>query len=215
MGSRKRRLLCLISGGALILALALIAPSLASADAHFSGAIDNSDPTQTPRLFRDGVPDTCAAPGTAATTGSGAYHYDLYEIVNNAAAQHCVTVHLDTACTGNNFIFSAAYSPSFDPNNITQNWLADSALSPNPTADYEFYLNPGQHAFINVHEVYQLGCPAYTVDVVGADAVGGGPPPPPPPPSPPPPPPSMKYTTNSQTGHAIVAGTYNIAKICN
>ena len=28
--------------------------------AHFEGAIDGSDPTQAGRLFRDGIPDTCA-----------------------------------------------------------------------------------------------------------------------------------------------------------
>ena len=188
MGSRKRRFLWLTLGGTLILALALIAPSIAGADAHFSGSITNGDPTQAGRLFRDGVPDTCAAPGTSGLFDSAPRHYDVYEVVNNQGTSQCVEVTVGTTtCTGTNFIYSAGYSPTFNPANILENWQADLGSSPQPglPGTYSFNLASGAHAFINVHEVTaDAGCPDYTVDVINADPVGGPPPPPPPPPPP-------------------------------
>jgi hypothetical protein len=93
----------------LIVALALIAPSLASADAHFSGSLTSGDPTQTGRLYRDGVPDTCDAPGSGQIFDSEPHLYDTYEIVNNGASQQCVEVTVGTtSCTSTAFIYSAA-----------------------------------------------------------------------------------------------------------
>src|SRR5580765_8152356 len=145
MGSRKRQLLGLIAGGVLIVALALIAPSLASADAHFSGSLTSGDPTQTGRLYRDGVPDTCAAPGTGSIFDSAPHLYDTYEIVNNGATG-CVEVTVGTtSCTGTGYIYSAAYSPTFNPGNILENWQADLGTSPDigTPGTYSFTLNGG------------------------------------------------------------------------
>ena len=155
--------------------------------AHFEGAIDNSDPTQTDRLFRSGVPGTCAVPTSGALFGDATpRHYDLYEVVNNGGSPSCVDVTVGTdVCTGTNFIFSAGYSPTFNPANILENWQSDSGFSPDIGAPqtYSFNLAASAHAFINVHEVTpNAGCSHYTVDVNGADPVGGPPPPPPPPP---------------------------------
>ena len=78
--------------------------------AHFEGAIDGSDPTQTDRLFRSGIASTCAAPTSGALFGdAAARHYDLYEVVNNGGSPSCVDVTVGTdVCTGTNFIFSGA-----------------------------------------------------------------------------------------------------------
>jgi len=173
-------------------------------NAHFEGAIDNSDPTQTDRLFRSGINSTCAAPTSGAVFGDGAaHHYDLYEVVNNSGSPSCVEVNVGTdVCTGTNFIFSAAYNPTFNPANILENWQADSGSSPDIGIPqiYSFNLAASAHAFINVHEVTAgAGCPHYTVDVNGADPVGG------PPPPPPPPPPSF-YTITTETGQSITPG---------
>ena len=64
MGSPKRRLLCLSSGGALILTLALIAPSLASARPHSTasaapgGVGSYTTSTQTGQSIISGTADT-------------------------------------------------------------------------------------------------------------------------------------------------------------
>ena len=96
-----------------------------------SGSIDTGDPTQTDRLFRSGVPQTCPATTTCATFGDGLpHHYDEYTFTNTTGSTQCVTVDTDTACTGTNFIFIAAYLGSFDPANICTNWIGDSGSSP-------------------------------------------------------------------------------------
>jgi hypothetical protein len=172
MRSRPWRFLGLIAGGVLIVALALIAPSLASANAHFSGSLSAGDPSQTGRLHRDGVPDTCAVPGTGQISDGAPHLYDAYEIVNNGGSPSCVEVTVGTtSCTGTSSIYSAAYSPTFNPGNILENWQADLGNSPDVGAPqtYSFTLGAGAHAFINVHQVYTEECPGYTVDVVGAD----------------------------------------------
>ena len=96
-----------------------------------SGSIDTGDPTQTDRLFRSGIPQTCPASTTCATFGDGLpHHYDEYTFTNTTGSTQCVTVDTDTACTGTNFIFIAAYLGSFDPANICTNWIGDSGFSP-------------------------------------------------------------------------------------
>ena len=98
--------------------------------AHFEGAIDGSDPTQAGRLFRDGIPDTCAAPGTSGLFDSAPRHYDVYEVVNSTGSPSCVEVTVGTdSCTGTNFIYSAGYTPTFNPANILENWQADLGSS--------------------------------------------------------------------------------------
>ena len=46
--------------------------------------------------------------------------------MNNGGSPSCVDVTVGTdVCTGTNYIFSGAYSPSFNPANILENWQAD------------------------------------------------------------------------------------------
>ena len=76
-----------------------------------TGSIDTNDPTQTDRLFRSGVPQTCPATTTCAVFGDGLpRHYDAYTFTNTTGATQCVTVDTNTACTGTNFIFTASLS---------------------------------------------------------------------------------------------------------
>lgn len=76
----------------------------------FNGAITLADLTQTNRLFRDGVPDTCAAPGSCGTPLAGTYHYRVHTFRNYGLVAACVIVNVDTACTGTNFIMPPATS---------------------------------------------------------------------------------------------------------
>src|SRR5204863_3432117 len=144
------------------------------------GAIEISDPTQTNRLYRDGVADTCAAPGPCGTSVAGTYHYDLYTYTNTTGAQACVTVDLNTPCvgTGVNAIYSGAYLGSFDPSNICTNFLASLAGSPNfGVGSYSFLVPVGATFLVNVQEINaNLGCPQYTLTVTGYGSCGTPPP---------------------------------------
>ena len=78
----------------------------------------------------------------------------------------------NTACTGTNFIFTAAYLGSFDPNNICTNWIGDSGSSPNPDQPFQVNVDNGQTLVVVVSEVTpDAGCPGYTVTL---DNICGG-----------------------------------------
>src|SRR4029077_17465866 len=140
-----------------------------------TGSIDTGDPTQTDRLFRSGIPQTCPATTTCAIFGDPtARHYDAYTFTNTTGATQCVTVDTNTACTGTNFIFIGAYLGSFDPNNICTNWIGDSGGSPNPDQPFQVNIDPGQTFVVVVSEVTpDAGCPSYTVTVTGLCGGGG------------------------------------------
>lgn len=132
------------------------------------GAIDLTDPTQTNRLFRDGVPDTCVAPGICGGPLGGTFHYDLYTFRNYDAVTQCVTVVVDTACAGTNFIYAGSYIGGFNPASICTNNVASIGSSPNPTATMSFDVPPTTNVDIVVAEVTaNAGCPAYTLTVTG------------------------------------------------
>ena len=64
-----------------------------------------------------------------------------------------MTIDTNTACTGTNFIFTAAYLGSFDPNNICTNWIGDSGFSPNPDQPFMVNVDNGQTFVVVVSEV--------------------------------------------------------------
>ncbi len=134
------------------------------------GTIDLNDLTQTNRLFRDGVPDTCAAPGTCGAPIAGTYHYDLYTFRNYDAITQCVTVSVDTTCSGTNFIYAGSYIGGFNPASICTNNIASIGSSPDGTAPQimSFDVPAATNVDIVVAEVTaSAGCPAYTLTVTG------------------------------------------------
>ena len=136
----------------------------------FTGSLAAGDPVQTGRLFRDGVPDTCAAPGTCSVFATtGARRYDAYTFTNTGTTSQCATATLNTTtCVGSQFIFAAAYLGSFNPTNLCQNWIADSGDSPNPSLAFSFNIPAGATVVLVVHELNpDAGCASYTVDVAG------------------------------------------------
>jgi hypothetical protein len=135
-----------------------------------AGNIDNTDPTQTDRLYRDGFPDFCACAGTCFTVAAGAIHYDAYTFTNTTGSTQCVTVDINTDCQGSNFIFTAAYLGTFDPNNLCTNWIADEGQSPVPgnATPFSFNIEDGQTFLLVLSEVTAgAGCPSYTMTVSG------------------------------------------------
>jgi hypothetical protein len=149
-------------------------PTATPGNCVVTGSIDTGDPTQTDRLFRSGIPQTCPATTSCAILGDGLpRHYDEYTFTNTTGATQCVTVDTNTACTGTNFIFIGAYLGSFDPANICTNWIGDAGSSPNPDQPFQFNLDDGQTVVVVVSEVTpDAGCAGYTVTVTGI--CGGG-----------------------------------------
>jgi cell division septation protein DedD len=141
-----------------------------------TGVIDASDPTQTDRMFRDGIASTCAAPKVCpGVLGDGLpRHYDTHTFTNTTGATQCVTVDVDAmTCTGVNFIFVQAYLGSFNPADLCQNYLADIGGSPNPTGQFSFDLADGQTVVLVVNEVDpDAGCVGYSMTIGGI--CGGG-----------------------------------------
>lgn len=132
-----------------------------------TGSIDNTDPTQVDRLFRSFTPGNCDYNFTCQIFGDGQpRHYDAYNFTNTTGSTQCVTVDMNTACTQANFIFTAAYTGSFDPNNICTNWIADEGESPDPQNQFSVRIDAGQTYVLVVSEVNTgAGCPAYTMTV--------------------------------------------------
>src|SRR6266498_1472561 len=150
-------------------------PTATPGGCTINGSIDTGDPIQTGRLFRSGVPQTCPASTTCSTFDTLPHHYDAYTFTNTTGASQCVTIDTNTACTGTNFIFIAAYLGSFDPNNICTNWIGDSGSSPNPDQPFQVTVDNGQTFVVVVNEVTpDAGCPAYTVTITPQSICGGG-----------------------------------------
>ena len=140
-----------------------------------NGSIDTGDPTENGRLTRSGVAQTCPATTACAIFDNFLHHYDSYTFTNTTGATQCVDIDATTACTGTNFIFTAAYLGSFDPANICTNWIGDGGSSPNPEQAFQVEVPAGQTLVVVVNEVTpDAGCPAYTLTITGLCSGGGG-----------------------------------------
>jgi len=141
-----------------------------------TGSIGTGDPSQTDRLFRSGIPQTCPATNTCVidTNDQTPHLYQDYTFTNTTGSTQCVTIDTNTECTtGNRFIFIAAYSGSFDPNNICANWIGDSGNSPNPDQAFQVDIDPGETFVVVVSQVNHVNCPSYTLTITGLCGGGG------------------------------------------
>jgi hypothetical protein len=146
-------------------------PAPSCAPAVITGRIDNSDSTQNDRLNRGVISGCCGTTYSCQIFGDGQlHHYDAYTFTNTTGSTQCVTVGIDTDCQGGNFIFTAAYLGTFDPNNICTNWIADEGQSPIPgnATPFSFSVENGQTFVLVVSEVTANGgCPSYTMTISG------------------------------------------------
>jgi hypothetical protein len=123
--------------------------------------------TMVGRLFRDGVTSLCGFakpfPGLFDTFTR---QYDAYTFTTcPTSSASCVTVTLDSPSV---IPFSSAYSGNFNPNDITQNYLADSGGSGPST--FSFNIPAGQQTFTIVVNDVTSGPPSgsnYTLTVSG------------------------------------------------
>jgi len=88
-------------------------------------SITGSDPTTSQRSFRDGVPKTCAAPGTCTNGINGTFNYKIFQWVN--PVNQCVTV--TYSATNASFSFVSVHNAPPTLGNTCANWVADPGSS--------------------------------------------------------------------------------------
>jgi len=141
-----------------------------------NGSITAGDPTQNGRVFRDGVPDTCAV-ADPCTTIAGTYHYRAQSFHNFAPTTSCVTLNETTTCT-TNFIYTVAYVPAIIGATPCVGDVGSVGGSPNPTGTMSFNVPAGSDFDIVHSEVVAnsgcasfdftlTGCPATPVELLG------------------------------------------------
>jgi hypothetical protein len=178
-----RRWTALATGLATLLAAcALLAciPAVASADTIVKeGAITADDPDQTGRVSRSDPASTCAAPTPVSQLGSDLHNYDAYTFTNHSSSAQCITVELDpkacvTGGAGADPLQSVAYS-SFDPTNVTSNYLADIGMFPdtlNTPKSYSFTVPAGGSFVVVVHTTStNATCAGYKLTVSSPGAL--------------------------------------------
>lgn len=115
--------------------------------------ITTSDATQTDRIGRDGRPSTCSGKTSPGGGFTGTHYYKTYTFTNTAGAARCYSVTINAALGGPGDIESVAYDQTYDPTNISTNYLGDSGISGLGTtvdkATYSFTV-PAGHNFVVV-----------------------------------------------------------------
>ncbi|MBK8608710.1 MAG: hypothetical protein IPL84_01830 [Chitinophagaceae bacterium] len=99
------------------------------ASTTLTGQINNTDPTTNLRSFRDGVPKTCAVPGTCTAPLGGTFQYDILTWTNPLPTPQCVTVTYSIPNANPNFSFVAAYNGPVNLAALCTNWLGDPGSS--------------------------------------------------------------------------------------
>jgi hypothetical protein len=128
-------------------------------------AANKTTGTQTDRINRNGIIPTCAVPKTfPGIIGSGPTTFDDFAFTNTATTPTCVQVSYRAITGEGAAIFSVAYLGSFNPANISQNWLSDAGFSPGGGAvTYSFDLPAGQ----TLHLIFNDSFPGSPSSFVG------------------------------------------------
>ncbi|MEA3124951.1 MAG: hypothetical protein QOD67_1970 [Caballeronia sp.] len=135
--------------------IALTVPSCAGGanQAIPGSSLTTTDLTQADRLGRDGVPSTCSGKVSPGGGFAGTKYYKKFTFTNTSGAPRCFTVTINAALGGAGDIESAAYDQTYDPANLSTNYLGDSGISGLGTtvgnATYSFTV-PALHNFIVV-----------------------------------------------------------------
>lgn len=133
-----------------------------------NGFLGAASPQQYFRVYRNGVAATCAAPKDwPGLAGSGTRGYDAHAF-RNGPSDACITVSLSGAPDTD--VFSAAYQGSFDPANLSANYLADcgsSTAGGSAPRVYSFNVAANQVFVVTVNEVNPGTGNEYTLSVTG------------------------------------------------
>jgi hypothetical protein len=115
--------------------------------------LTTSDSTQTDRIGRGGSPSTCSGRASPGGGFTGTHYYKTYTFTNTSGAARCYTVTINAALGGPGDIESVAYDQTYDPTNISTNYLGDSGVTGLGTtvdnATYSFTV-PAGHNFVVV-----------------------------------------------------------------
>jgi Ca2+-binding RTX toxin-like protein len=139
-----------------------------------NGAVTNADPTSQGRPIQGGLASSCVTPqpypGTANETTP--YHHDAITFSNTTASPQCVTVQttIGTGPTGK----VAAYSPSFNPADPSQNFVGHVGFGFTGTDTFSFAA-PAATTFVVVvtESETNQGIPSYTLNVTGTGVALG------------------------------------------
>ena len=95
------------------------------------GRINTTDATQNGRLYRDGIPSACGtAKAYPGILNSGTnYHYKTYSFQNTSASSECVTITFTNADPDDNQVLLTAYNTTFNPADLSQNYMGDTGYS--------------------------------------------------------------------------------------
>lgn len=140
--------------------------------ATYNGSLEAGDPTVPgPRMFRDGIPSTCAAPKAACpgTSSPSGTYYDTYNFTNTQAIPQCVTISITNTSATSFAQFASAHLGSFNPASICTNYLADLGGSPaaGATGSFSFTLPGNATAVIVVTSVAAAQSSTYTLTIDG------------------------------------------------
>ncbi|MEY2502551.1 MAG: hypothetical protein QOI07_2885 [Verrucomicrobiota bacterium] len=118
-----------------------------------ASSLTTSDLTQADRLGRDGFPSTCGGKASPGGGFAGTKYYKKFTFTNASGSPRCFTVAINAALGGAGDIESAAYDQTYDPANLSLNYLGDTGITGLGTtvgsATYSFTV-PAQHNFVVV-----------------------------------------------------------------
>lgn len=138
-----------------------------------SRSIPFSSGAQKSRIFRDGIATNCARGKVFPGTLPGNFKYDSYRFENASDEERCITVRLNRGSCRSATIFATAYVGCFNPNNIAQNYIADSGTSSTNQA-FSFSI-PAKSKFVLVVSSIIAGeasCNDYSFSMAGMQDCG-------------------------------------------
>jgi autotransporter-associated beta strand protein len=132
-------------------------------DRVIRGTLGIGSLVQTNRLFLNGIKSICGVqkpcPGTAGALGDR--YYDAYTF-ENGESNACITVALQSSCS----LSSAAYTNSYNPANLCQNYLADMG-GVTTSNSYSFNVRRGARFVVVVYGANPGDACDYTLSVDG------------------------------------------------
>lgn len=123
------------------------------------------DPTQTGRVFRDGIPSSCTGGSPSQAAVAGTYQYDAYNYTNPTGQNVCVNVEYDFTGCGANSTQINAYS-TFTPATAGTGVIGKPGFSTVGRGSLLFPVAAGGNFTLVVHEVVaSAGCANYSFTV--------------------------------------------------
>jgi hypothetical protein len=143
--------------------IALQAGVSLAATTTFTGAVETGDATAIDRIDRNGIATTCDSPTSYPGTVElfSPFRYDSHTVTNTGSAPVCLTATLTVTSAAP--LHPIVYLGSFDPDDQSANYLADSGSSASAAlgpVTFSFTLGAGETAVIILQEVGTDGVPS-------------------------------------------------------